>query len=608
MSPHPSRPPLRALRTACALLALGAAGCPSSINPAGGSGGNAGEAGTGGAGGDGGSGGDGGTSAGMGGTGGTAAGGFGGSAAAGGGGSGASTGGSGGSGASAGAGGGGGALCTPPAGSVDYPVESEQNDLKQTADVLAVGALGFTGEICPIADIDVFRVDVAAGGSSLIVDLDLDGTGACLPGGGLLVSVQDDGGVELAADSGGCVSLTGQSDPGLANVPAGIYYVKIEAPNLSMTDQYTLAVSAVAPGCGDGVVQLAAGEQCDDGGTVPGDGCDANCIIETVCGDGIIGGAEQCDDGGTISGDGCDASCNFEGMVCSEVEANDDLASANDMTGCNLIGGAIGVVGDADWFQIDVAVAGSSLRAEVTDQGGQGCPSGFDSYLRLYDATGNEIATDDDDGTDACSLLDPGVDAGAANLAVGTYYVSVREFFDDEAQPYYYLKLKLSPPGCGDGVKQAPEQCDDGNLVDTDACTNACTLQPSTPEVEPNGGIATATPLMAGTYAFEGAISPVGDQDWYAITVPAGASLILETSDSMNPTSCGFDTIITFYSPSMLQLATDDDDSAFGACSLLTGANGDAVENLAAGTYYVKVEEYLNDGTIPGYRLNVQIL
>ncbi|MEP0813617.1 MAG: DUF4215 domain-containing protein, partial [bacterium] len=29
---------------------------------------------------------------------------------------------------------------------------------------------------------------------------------------------------------------------------------------------------------------------------------------------------------------------------------------------------------------------------------------------------------------------------------------------------------------CGDGVKQASEQCDDGNTDNNDACTNACTL------------------------------------------------------------------------------------------------------------------------------------
>ena len=32
-----------------------------------------------------------------------------------------------------------------------------------------------------------------------------------------------------------------------------------------------------------------------------------------------------------------------------------------------------------------------------------------------------------------------------------------------------------APPGCGDGVVDPGEECDDGNAVDTDACTNACT-------------------------------------------------------------------------------------------------------------------------------------
>jgi cysteine-rich repeat protein len=33
--------------------------------------------------------------------------------------------------------------------------------------------------------------------------------------------------------------------------------------------------------CGNGVVELALGESCDDGNTVTGDGCDATCHVET---------------------------------------------------------------------------------------------------------------------------------------------------------------------------------------------------------------------------------------------------------------------------------------------------------------------------------------
>ena len=62
------------------------------------------------------------------------------------------------------------------------------------------------------------------------------------------------------------------------------------------------------PVCGNGT--LEAGEQCDDGNTVPNDGCSATCTLE--CGDGLLEGSEQCDDGNTVPGDGCDATCQFE--------------------------------------------------------------------------------------------------------------------------------------------------------------------------------------------------------------------------------------------------------------------------------------------------------
>ncbi len=33
-----------------------------------------------------------------------------------------------------------------------------------------------------------------------------------------------------------------------------------------------------------------------------------------------------------------------------------------------------------------------------------------------------------------------------------------------------------APPSCGDGVLDPPEECDDGNTLDTDACTSACVV------------------------------------------------------------------------------------------------------------------------------------
>src|SRR4029078_7869572 len=59
--------------------------------------------------------------------------------------------------------------------------------------------------------------------------------------------------------------------------------------------------------CGDTVVNMAAGEQCDEGDNTPT--CDGDCTLPS-CGDGYTNGpaGEQCDDMNGMPGDGCDNS------------------------------------------------------------------------------------------------------------------------------------------------------------------------------------------------------------------------------------------------------------------------------------------------------------
>lgn len=61
--------------------------------------------------------------------------------------------------------------------------------------------------------------------------------------------------------------------------------------------------------CGN--AHIDPGEVCDDGNTVSGDGCSADCRSIETCGNGIvdIGNGEVCDDGNTVSGDGCSQDC-----------------------------------------------------------------------------------------------------------------------------------------------------------------------------------------------------------------------------------------------------------------------------------------------------------
>ncbi|MDQ3298235.1 MAG: DUF4215 domain-containing protein [Myxococcota bacterium] len=85
-------------------------------------------------------------------------------------------------------------------------------------------------------------------------------------------------------------------------------------PKFSKTDNFKVGPDAPPPppSCGDGDVD--AGEQCDDGNTMNGDGCSAGCTHEPApcCGDGHLDAGEACDDGNTTSGDGCSATCTVE--------------------------------------------------------------------------------------------------------------------------------------------------------------------------------------------------------------------------------------------------------------------------------------------------------
>ena len=85
--------------------------------------------------------------------------------------------------------------------------------------------------------------------------------------------------------------------------------------------------------CGDGKVEGT--ETCDDGNTLPNDGCSPTCHVEpncssatgtciSKCGDGLVVN-EECDDGNTTNGDGCSSTCTVEpGYHCSQPDSNAD--------------------------------------------------------------------------------------------------------------------------------------------------------------------------------------------------------------------------------------------------------------------------------------------
>lgn len=263
--------------------------------------------------------------------------------------------------------------------------------------------------------------------------------------------------------------------------------------------------------CGNGVIEGT--EVCDDGNSIDSDLCtnacvlgagancsqdsecaevcdtenDLDCELANVCGNGHVEGSEACDDGNVTSGDGCDAACKLEdGAPCS---ANDDCSSGL----CNLLAGGQCAPTDACGNGL---VEGSEACDDGNTRPGDGCDA---SCL----GENGSACSDDDQCTSAlCNTV--GSNTCMPPDQCGNGVVETGEACDDGGRvpgDGCSANCKGEPGGgvpcgapnecstgichagdcapknvCGNGVVEGGELCDDGNGVDTDACSNACLL------------------------------------------------------------------------------------------------------------------------------------
>jgi cysteine-rich repeat protein len=131
--------------------------------------------------------------------------------------------------------------------------------------------------------------------------------------------------------------------------------------------------------CGNG--QLNAGEECDDGERMPGDGCRADCTIERH-GDGIVDPDEECDDGNLVDGDGCDSNGRHTRCGNSVMTAGEQCDDGNDAAGdgcsgtCRTECTADESCDDADPCTRDHCTDGSCLNDELPGFEGAICEVG----------------------------------------------------------------------------------------------------------------------------------------------------------------------------------------------------------------------------------------
>jgi cysteine-rich repeat protein len=159
--------------------------------------------------------------------------------------------------------------------------------------------------------------------------------------------------------------------------------------------------------CGDGLV--SEDEECDDGNTALGDGCDAECRVET-CGDGELTIDEECDDGNRADGDGCDFECTVETCGDSADPECVDPEEPSEDFDCALAGGEL--IEGACWF---LGAQGASCEDTCADAG-----LGYDDATASVAGSGGTSASCKD-VLNALGLAVGGAPARACDAGIGCY-------------------------------------------------------------------------------------------------------------------------------------------------------------------------------------------
>jgi cysteine-rich repeat protein len=250
--------------------------------------------------------------------------------------------------------------------------------------------------------------------------------------------------------------------------------------------------------CGDGVVYLEGGEECDGG-----DGCDPNCQLIVICGNGNVEDPETCDDGNENDGDGCSAICQNEicGDAVVQPDEGCDDGNNEDNDGCSAAC-AEEVCGDGilhpgeecdtgDAVADDAECTGSCASARCGDglvhSGAEECDDGnLENEDGCTDACVTEFCGDglggpDEDCDDGNGVDGDGCSTGCLNEYCGDALPGPGEQCDDANQvdgDGCDKDCQLENlDACGDGNVGVGEQCDDANRDDDDGCDSFCQLE-----------------------------------------------------------------------------------------------------------------------------------
>ena len=151
------------------------------------------------------------------------------------------------------------------------------------------------------------------------------------------------------------------------------------------------------PYCGDAIVDVLAGEECDDGNADDLDGCTRLCRLPG-CGDGVVdpGRGEECDDGNNEGGDGCSPECVRDGECLVPVVGYNTALSTDLMIGIVEAGVTplvLDGVAPSVWFG-NASQATRFHTTVVMKQGNNWYTQDYEAMVQYLDAGGVIVIVD----------------------------------------------------------------------------------------------------------------------------------------------------------------------------------------------------------------------
>jgi len=275
--------------------------------------------------------------------------------------------------------------------------------------------------------------------------------------------------------------------------------------------------------CGDSIVDNVFGELCDNGSAnsnLPNAACRVNCT-PLRCGDGIQDTGEVCDDGNVVSGDGCSADCKSKetcgngiidlakGEQCDAGSANSNAANAPCRLNCKLPACGDSITDTALGEQCDAGSANSNspdaacrtncqlqrcgdrivdvTHSEVCDDGNNLAGDGCSADCKSNETCGNKIVD---------AITGEQCDAGSGNsnapnaacrptcklpvcgdAITDTVLGEACDLGTNNSNlPNMTCRTNCQPQRCGDRIvdNTKGEQCDDGNVTAGDGCSADC--------------------------------------------------------------------------------------------------------------------------------------